>query len=493
MKQHHSGRSCAILWALALAGVLCPCAHAAGPAATWSELGVALTAETVVIVLLTASMAVLWGKYKAAEQQEDESDPLTGMGNRKYFLHRFNELPDQIRSQTCIALVAFDLSRVNQYYGKSEADKLLLFVAQELSQTVTAGQFAARVSGGGFAVARPTGSEEELGAWAQSLLNQLNQYGERLGQGYHPKFHMGIYPLQPTDRDCESALFSAHLGFRQAVGDNLPYTFSRPEMLQRANEVLEMKKRTLVAVQNREFHMFLQLIVRQDGSIMGGEALSRWEHPQKGLLYPGSYIALMESEKTISALDLYIFEETCKQLELWQSQGRNLKISCNFTRTTISGDDFIPQLQKISEKYDFDHSNLIIEITEATMEKSKEAAFANISKCKDLGFQVALDDAGYGYTSFADLRDYPIDIVKIDRSVLTAAVDHRGAALLSGMIALAHSLGMEALCEGVETAEQAELLRGLGCDYLQGFYFCKVLPKEEVEKLLDLRDLSGKG
>ena len=119
------------------------------------------------------------------------------------------------------------------------------------------------------------------------------------------------------------------------------------------------------------------------------------------------------------------------------------------------------------------------------MENNKEIAFNNVSRCKELGFRIALDDAGSGYTSFSDLRDYPIDIVKIDRTILNSAINPRGIALLEGMIALAHSLKMEVLCEGVETAEQKELLLRLGCDYMQGYYFYRALPQEEANRFLN--------
>lgn len=235
--------------------------------------------------------------------------------------------------------------------------------------------------------------------------------------------------------------------------------------------------------------MFLQFVVSKDnGAISGAEALSRWAHPQKGLLYPGSYIDLMESDRTISVLDFYIFEEVCRQLELWQMQGKRLSISCNFARVTIDHESFISHLQKIVGQYHFERSRLVIEITEDAMENDKEIAFVNISKCKEMGFRIALDDAGSGYTSFSDLRDYPIDIVKIDRSILTSAVNQRGISLLKGMIALAHSMQMEVLCEGVETADQEDLLRRLGCNYMQGYYYYRALPKEEADRLLKERD-----
>lgn len=144
----------------------------------------------------------------------------------------------------------------------------------------------------------------------------------------------------------------------------------------------------------------------------------------------------MESEGTIAELDFYIFNKTCQLLEQWQAKGYDFFLSCNFSRITIGREFLFQRIKEIAEKHAFDHSWLIIEITEDAMESNREAAFQNISKCKKLGFHIALDDAGSGYTSFADLRDYPIDIVKIDHSILDATVTQRGTALLRGVTAL---------------------------------------------------------
>lgn len=449
--------------------------------------------EFAVILILAIVIAVLafcLHRYRKASVRDDWYDVVTGIGNKAYFAEHFEKyIPDRYRGLYCVIFIGFDITRVNQYYGEAEAEDQLRFAANELMLSTADNEIAARVSGGGFAVARPSNSEQEAGAWAEELLSRLNRYTEKYGKDYCPDFHAGIYMLQPSDRDCETVLFNARQGYQRAVASNAACAFSHPELLRQESEKLQLKKQTLEAVQNREFRMFLQFIVRgKSGEIVSAEALSRWDHPQKGLLYPGSYIKLMESEKTIAELDFYIFEEACKQLERWQKQGRRLSVSCNFTRITIDHESFIPQLQRIADQYFFERSALVIEITEDAMENNKEAAFANVSRCKALGFRIALDDAGSGYTSFSDLRDYPIDIVKIDQSILNAAVNERGIALLKGMIALAHSLQMEVLCEGVETAAQADLLRRLECDYMQGYYFYRALPKEEADRLLDASD-----
>ncbi len=234
---------------------------------------------------------------------------------------------------------------------------------------------------------------------------------------------------------------------------------------------------------NNEFKMYLQFIVdSKTRKIVSAEALSRWHNPEKGIMGPVSYIGHMETAGLISKHDYYMFDYACRQLEKWNNtEYKDISISCNFTRITLSEDDCIDKLKTISEGYDFDRSKLAIEITEDAIEKDREIAKRNVMLCKELGFRIYLDDLGSGYTSLANLCDYPIDVVKIDRDILLKTDTERGKALLSGIIGLAHGLDMDVICEGVETVEQNTLVSQSGCDYIQGWYYAKALPLEECE------------
>lgn len=239
----------------------------------------------------------------------------------------------------------------------------------------------------------------------------------------------------------------------------------------------------LNGLKNNEFKMFLQFIVdSKTKEIVSAEALSRWECPGKGIVGPVYYIGEMEKEGLISEHDFYMFELVCRQLEKWShTEFKDISISCNFTRITLSEDDCIDKLRKISEKYDFDKSKLAIEITEDAIEKDRENAKQNVILCKDLGFMVYLDDLGSGYTSLSNLCDYPIDIVKIDRDILLKTTTPKGEALFRGIVALAHSMDIAAIGEGVETEEQNNLVSQSDCDFIQGWYYTKALPLEECE------------
>ncbi len=246
-------------------------------------------------------------------------------------------------------------------------------------------------------------------------------------------------------------------------------------------------KSIIKGLENNEFKMYLQFIVdNKTKRIVSAEALSRWDNPEKGVIGPVNYIEHMEKNGLISKHDFYMFEFACRQLEKWDNtQHKDISISCNFTRITLSEDDCIDKLKEISERYSFDKSKLAIEITEDSIEKNVEVARRNVALCKELGFMVYLDDLGSGYTPLANLCDYPIDVVKIDRDILLKTDTEKGKALLSGIIELAHSMDMSVICEGVETEEQNTLVSLSCCDYIQGWYYAKALPLEECEEFIE--------
>lgn len=252
-------------------------------------------------------------------------------------------------------------------------------------------------------------------------------------------------------------------------------------------EEMKTTENILKGIENNEFKMYLQFIVdNKVKRIVSAEALSRWEDPEKGIVGPGNYIKHMETSGLVSKHDFYMFELACSQLEKWSmTEYKDISISCNFTRITLSEEDCIDKLKMISEKYSFDRSKLAIEITEDAIEKDMETAKRNVKLCKQLGFKIYLDDMGSGYTSLANLCDYPIDVVKIDRDILLKTNTKRGRELFWGIIALAHSLNISVICEGVETENQNTLVSESDCDYIQGWYYAKALPLEECEAFVE--------
>ena len=255
------------------------------------------------------------------------------------------------------------------------------------------------------------------------------------------------------------------------------------ELKSRSEEKLLVKK-IEEAFKNEEFKMYLQFIVDNKAKkVVSAEALSRWENSLKEIISPAKYIAVMEKNGLISKLDYHMFKMACRKLSQWSdSDFKEFTVSCNFARITISENDFVTKIKDIADQYEFDRSKLLIEITEDSIEKNMDVAMNNIIKVKELGFRIALDDIGSGYTSLISLCDYPIDIVKIDRNILLKTEKERGKKLFLGIISLAHYLNLKVVCEGVETEEQNDLVSVSECDYIQGWYYSKALPEFEAEE-----------
>ena len=256
---------------------------------------------------------------------------------------------------------------------------------------------------------------------------------------------------------------------------------------------METTENILNGLKNNEFKMYLQFIVdNKTKKIVQAEALSRWESPEKGIIYPGGYIGQMEESGLISMHDYYMFELVCRQLEKWSNTVyKDISISCNFTRITLSEEDCIDKLKEIADKYTFERSKLAIEISEDAIEKDRETAQKNVMLCKEqLGFRIYLDDLGSGYTSLSNLCDYPIDVVKIDRGILLKTDTPKGKALFGGIVFLAHKLDMAGICEGVETEEQNTLVSQSDCDYIQGWYYAKAMPVDECENFVESYNMS---
>ena len=234
---------------------------------------------------------------------------------------------------------------------------------------------------------------------------------------------------------------------------------------------------------NNEFKMYLQFVVdSKTKKIASAEALSRWEPADGEVVMPGKYIPLMKKTGLIAKLDYYMFELVCEKLNEWKdTEFSEYVISCNFTRITISDRNFSQIIKDIANKYEFDRSKLLIEITEDSVEKNMKIAVENITEIKKMGFMIASDDIGSGYSSLISMCGYPIDIIKLDRDILLMTDTDKGQKLLLGIISLAHNLDIKVVCEGVETEKQNALVSESSCDYIQGWYYSKALPEDKAE------------
>jgi EAL domain-containing protein (putative c-di-GMP-specific phosphodiesterase class I) len=222
--------------------------------------------------------------------------------------------------------------------------------------------------------------------------------------------------------------------------------------------------------------------VRKDGSVFGAEALVRWQKADGTVIMPGDFIETLEHARLIQKLDVYMCEHAIRQLSEWKQENRNLTISVNMSAIDFYSIDVDEILRQLLEKYGVESSSLRLEITETALLVDPAKSNAVVSHLRDKGFKVEIDDFGKGYSSLSLLKTIRADILKIDMHFLQEIrEDHRSCVILSSIIRMAESLGMDIIAEGVETEEQLKTLIDMGCAYFQGYHFSRPIPAEEFE------------
>ena len=449
-----------------------------------------LAALFFVVVLLAAALVacVFWSRKKIRLfYQMAELDPITGVGNRERLKRLFPQyIHDKNRILYTAIFLAVDIEQVRRMSDTQQADMFLREVGRILSGLMKDVDLLARVSDGGFGILRLSTGQNETEQWLDRALDEIAGYSRREGQPFISEGYAGVYQLQPGDHDVDAILLRARQSCRYAHSHGLAFSVCTPNILGLYQEETQLQRRAVEAIKNREFvvylHFFVDAVTRK---IVGAEALSRWQHPEKGLLLPGRYIPLLEREKMVKQLDYDILEQVCAFLQSSHAQRRqDFFVSCNFSRSTFAAPDFVETCIDIIDGFSFPREQLVLELTESGEARSMAFVYQNAMRMKAYGVGIALDDFGEGYTSFSDLQTYHFDNLKLDKSLIEKLNTPQGEIILQGMIDLGHRLGAVVLAEGAETIEQVEKLSALHADMIQGFYFYKPLPLWEANRIL---------
>ena len=444
-----------------------------------------------ILLIFVAFLFLRIRRIRKENEVDKMTDAETGMGNLPFFKYHFRyTIGDISRNLYHIAYIILDSSYLRSYHGDSSFDEVLKYTASVLSENTGDREIAARITENGFALAYQSINDEDAKIRLKEIMDKLNSFEGMKDKSNKLVFHAAAYHLTQTDRNCEILLFNLRKNCNRIFGTDKQIMYCDIHSMNRVQEEKKITESILKGFDNNEFKMYMQFIVdNKTKKIVSAEALSRWDSREKGLIGPGKYIENMENSGLISRHDFHMFELACRQIEKWKdTKYSHITVSCNFTRITLSEENFIDKLRMISNGYNFDKSKIAIEITEDAIEKDRETATKNVRLCKELGFKIYLDDLGSGYTSLANLCDYPIDVVKIDRDILLKTESENGKNLFAGIIALAHNMDIKVICEGVETEKQNALVSESDCDYLQGWYYSKALPIEECEDFVRNRE-----
>jgi diguanylate cyclase (GGDEF)-like protein/PAS domain S-box-containing protein len=421
-------------------------------------------------------------------------DPLTGLPNRLLFTDRLQQaIYKAKRNKTLITLLFIDLDRfkgVNDSFGHPTGDKLLMEAANRLKYHIREQDTIARIGGDEFTVILDNVEHTESTVTvAEKLLHSFKKPFEVHNQKFFLSASIGIstYPIDGLDantliRNADTAMYKA----KEQGRNTFSYYTQEMTSLAFKRVIMENDLRDALAREELELYYQPQIDIRS-GKPIGIEALVRWNHPELGIVPPGQFIPLAEETYLIQPMGAWIFKQACQQARIWRDNGliNAHIINCNLSRRQLDDIEFHQKILDILEETGVEPDQLEFEITETTIMNDPGLASEVLHQLRDIGFKLAIDDFGIGYSSLAYLKSLPISKLKIDQSfVKNTPDDTNDAAIIRAVIALGKSLQLDVIAEGVETKEQVNFLKSEGCFLAQGYLYAKPMPSHEIESYL---------
>jgi diguanylate cyclase (GGDEF)-like protein/PAS domain S-box-containing protein len=417
-------------------------------------------------------------------------DPLTDLANRELFRDRVEHALARRHGQPLAVLFLDidDFKKINDSLGHSAGDKLLLSLADRIRHCLREGDTAARLGGDEFGVLledtrdASTVAERIREAVRDPIAIDANEVcvTVSIGISVSTLAHNGADELL---RNADVAMYAAK---NRGKGR---FEVFEPDMHLTALRRLELEADLRRAIERNEFRVYYQPIVElQSGSIAGVEALVRWEHPDRGMLAPGEFIALAEQTGLIVPLGRWVLEQACVQARTWQTEWAAdppVHTSVNLSAEQLTAPGLIGDVANALAKSGQPPQTLMLEITESVLMRDGEAAVARLEALREIGVKIAIDDFGTGFSSLSYLQRFPVDVVKVAKPFIDEMnVRANGAALVRGIVELARTLDLNVVAEGVECSEQGDLLREMGCRFAQGYWFARPQSSQRTRELL---------
>jgi diguanylate cyclase (GGDEF)-like protein len=465
--------------------------------------GFPLLAGGIALTMLLCALIYVLGSGRAhsrklVDERTDElrfqamHDSLTGLPNRALIMDRIDQLLGRSRRTGTVGAALYidldDFKNVNDSLGHGTGDKLLAAVAKRMAGTLREADTIGRMGGDEFVVlidgSEPLVAPELV---AERLLDVMRQPFEldESSTSFHVNTSIGIAVGDRATggellRDADIALYQA-----KAKGKNR-YEFFHPEMQNDIGRRIRLEFDLRSALAQRQFHLVYQPIYSlYELTVVGVEALLRWDHPTDGLLAPDEFIPILEQTGQICEVGAWVLRQACAQMAAWHALGIAISVSVNVSGRQLDDDKIVEHIQQALHSAGLQSQYLTIEVTETALMRDTESSVRRLRAIKDLGVSVAVDDFGTGYSSLAYLQQFPVDCIKIDKSFTSAmAGSAESEALMRTFVQLGKDLGLTTLAEGVETTGEMDMLRSDQVDEAQGYLFARPLKPDDLVKRL---------
>ncbi len=412
-------------------------------------------------------------------------DTLTGLYNKQYFFEKTEKYvrrySDKELYMVCTDIKDFKM--INDFLGTKSGDQVLINFANIIREKIKGAVVYGRIGNDifGILIAKSDFREKDF-----AIDNYSDLFaGIDKGASFPIINYIGVYEITEPEIPVSVMCDRARMAVATIKGDyHKRVAYYDNVMRETIMHEQELIHDLSGAIEEGQLKMYLQPQMDTSGRLLGAEALVRWIHPEKGQIMPGKFIPVFEKNGLISDVDIYMWETACKQLRKWKDEGReDLYISVNISPRDFYFLNIYQIFTELIEKYDIDSKNLKLEITETAIVMDFNRQLELITRLRQKGFIVEMDDFGSGYSSLNMLKDLHVDVLKIDMAFLKKAKDEeRSKKILKMVIALSKNLDMPVITEGVETAEQVEFLAEMGCDMFQGYFFAKPMPVEDFER-----------
>ncbi|NLB80184.1 MAG: bifunctional diguanylate cyclase/phosphodiesterase [Clostridiaceae bacterium] len=390
------------------------------------------------------------------------------------------------------AIIQIDINKfkyINERYGFSKGNELLKWVNDTIKLHIKENELCARLLGDWFVVLIKNDGQQKITRRIKEIISDLSNY-HAFNNSEHLRLSVkcGVYELNDNNEDINHAIEKAILAGQSVVNHyKSAYAFYDEKLIKNMIGVKQLEDRMVEALKNKEFIVYFQpKYSLADKQIYGAEALVRWEHPEKGLMLPIDFIPIFEKNGFIVMLDKYVFETVCKQIRWWIDNGYPVvPVSVNISRVNLYKDGFVDSFAKIIKKYNIPANYVELELTESAIIQNQNTLNKTSEKLRANGISLSIDDFGNGYSCLSLLGIMPFDTVKIDKRFLLGNFHtDSGRIVIERIVDLVKTIHMRVVAEGVETSEQADFLKSIGCDIVQGYLFSPPINIEKFNNLI---------